>query len=1837
MKNRFGFIPIVLPAIVMVLIIGLINLAGPQAAQAQEDTSNADARLTGLTMTYVDGGVSGDLPIFQSNGTEGFTPRVGRYTATVDNAVESVTVAAVAPDGYTAAAPVVTGANTDLTLTNAGKTTLRINVAPTADATDIQAVYIIEVTKSGPNIGLQGARLGATGLTLDPTAPFMRADGVAIAFDPGINEYYARLPFTVASVLVSATKGANTYGDTVNAVKIRGDDRDIIEGSAAETSTVAFNPGQMKTVYVDVYGPGTDSTYKLHITRSNPEPATLQVTSQLTGASDGDQLNLAADADEYHNDVITAEVPYEVDRVTVAVTAPATTVVHTSTARIVSPQDAVADTTTDAASTGHQVNLRPGAVTTVSVETKQFLAADNRTTTRTYSLQIERAAPVLDDVTLAVDTRQTSGIFVQEGNGSATDGDNLIPADVNDPDTTADETADNMAGMTKYTVMADFDVDRVTVFAMRGEQPVGTPSRDPVIVTISPPDADSGVIGHQVDLNAPGVKKTIKITARSTRHAGVKTEYMIDVTRMKTVLVGGTTAGSRGIEISCDDTGACPTGMMLVPAGTTTANTFASTTMSYMGSVPYTVDSVSVMTNLDATNDAGKKVAFSQPIATTTNPLPVSLDVGNNDVAVDVGVMSASLAPNTTTYSIAIERRAPEVTLQITLVDKDGNPLGDGPQPFMLDAQSRSYDFEASDETTFTANDVLLLNALRVSVSDMPEDGVRVSSNRVTVPGPDGTEYLTLSDLSSGDVTVQFEVRYEVGDGTEDASTHIVHVRRPDNSQPTFPANHPLRDRQIVMLADSGFSPNGQNAPVELPYASSGNGDLEYVLKGDETKGPVAIPEDLDYVKPSGTTNGRLTGIPTLLPQSDGATHYLLFEVTDGDGITTDDSDVIEFSIRIVRDPSLITPSDIDAPDAGELFDIDVRYDLNEDADDGAEKSAKPLSPKFDPNLREFTATVPTDIDEVDIHVLASSSASVTLQGRGTSQKTTGVGSIYGTGTRHEWGGHQLKLGSVVDVNNPYTIIATDDGSTVTYTLNVVREGNTPPAFESNNKITFKYYEGIEVGTSAANALPKQKLPVAMGGNGASSTWMYTMERRAATAPVDDNDYLGLMIQNNDMPSNPGKNPPYLSGTPKLDTNNPADTRLADNSEVYAKYTVQDNDKDTRASDTDSLDVDIFVYRDVTLLSYSVDGNTVSNLDEATRKYRDSRTYSHADADIKYYTYSVAHDATVATFAAVERHSSADAVVTPADADSATAGHQVNLSPGTNEVTVTVTNGAMTGTHVINLRRPGLQASMITLTEDEDTRSNTILNKSVKLDPDPFDREVREYTAMVETWVRSVQVAATPVDPNARVWVNDFEIQDPPGYTVVDLPNMGDTTNDITVGVSVGNGLPSADEGYTIMVTRKADTAPEFDGGMDDITRTVDRTLVYPIELPKAVKDSGNGAPMYSVNTEELPPGLRFDTSSHAIVGTPTLDEGYSSDFEVTFTVADEDGNTAASDMDTVTFTITITHDIVSEIDTEAPTVDPSDRNKLSNLIVTYDQAGVTNKFAVLSPAFSPSSGGPYEARVPHDATNVQVTTVPADTEAVIAINNTRIAGGVKLNLPPQATIVVSHADLADDMTYTLNTVRTTDSVPDFGDSTVDDMTYASGEDIDPMTLPMATGGDGAVSYSLRDHEGRIPDGLEFSASTRTLSGRPVLLRDAVATNYRMTYTATDENGDSASLSFMITVCDDSDGGCMPTMPEPNPGYTPVGLEVSISGNTATLTWQPGDDAMRQFVGAVDPTADDIFSTIRPAPFGDDQVAADEDMYVIEDLMNGGAGYVFVVAGYDGSMWHVAIWPSASQ
>ena len=106
----------------------------------------------------------------------------------------------------------------------------------------------------------------------------------------------------------------------------------------------------------------------------------------------------------------------------------------------------------------------------------------------------------------------------------------------------------------------------------------------------------------------------------------------------------------------------------------------------------------------------------------------------------------------------------------------------------------------------------------------------------------------------------------------------------------------------------------------------------------------------------------------------------------------------------------------------------------------------------------------------------------------------------------------------------------------------------------------------------------------------------------------------------------------------------------------------------------------------------------------------------------------------------------------------------------------------------------------------------------------------------------------------------------------------------------------------------------------------------------------------------------------------------------------------------------------------------------------------------------------------------------------------------------------------ADTLSFTI-TVReasTGDTSPEFPEgSRPDDLTYMVDTAIPALTLPAATGGDGTLTYSLGP---RIP-GLSFDPATRRLTGTPTHPGfDS------MTYTVTDEDGDTDTLSFTISV-----------------------------------------------------------------------------------------------------------------
>jgi hypothetical protein len=94
------------------------------------------------------------------------------------------------------------------------------------------------------------------------------------------------------------------------------------------------------------------------------------------------------------------------------------------------------------------------------------------------------------------------------------------------------------------------------------------------------------------------------------------------------------------------------------------------------------------------------------------------------------------------------------------------------------------------------------------------------------------------------------------------------------------------------------------------------------------------------------------------------------------------------------------------------------------------------------------------------------------------------------------------------------------------------------------------------------------------------------------------------------------------------------------------------------------------------------------------------------------------------------------------------------------------------------------------------------------------------------------------------------------------------------------------------------------------------------------------------------------------------------------------------------------------------------------------------------------------------------------------------------------------------------------DQMPTFGDAMIDDVDYVENMPITDMTLPAAMSGDPPLTYSLTPE---LPAGLAFDATTRVLSGTPT--EPMAATEY--TYMVTDVDGDSAMLTFEITVAAD--------------------------------------------------------------------------------------------------------------
>ena len=178
-----------------------------------------------------------------------------------------------------------------------------------------------------------------------------------------------------------------------------------------------------------------------------------------------------------------------------------------------------------------------------------------------------------------------------------------------------------------------------------------------------------------------------------------------------------------------------------------------------------------------------------------------------------------------------------------------------------------------------------------------------------------------------------------------------------------------------------------------------------------------------------------------------------------------------------------------------------------------------------------------------------------------------------------------------------------------------------------------------------------------------------------------------------------------------------------------------------------------------------------------------------------------------------------------------------------------------------------------------------------------------------------------------------------------------------------------------------------------------------------------------------------------------------------------------------------------------------------------------------------------------HDDDSLTYTAISANTSvATVSLSETTLTvSGVAAG---DTTVTVSASDNSASASDTFAVKVETDTQP--GLAAIADQSYTRGVEIEALTLPSSSTGNGPLTYSLSP---ALPAGLSFDAATRTLSGTPTGLQ--AATSY--TYKVVDANADEATQSFNITVL------------APLPA-APVNFKATAGDARVTLTWDPAND-----------------------------------------------------------------------
>ncbi len=303
-------------------------------------------------------------------------------------------------------------------------------------------------------------------------------------------------------------------------------------------------------------------------------------------------------------------------------------------------------------------------------------------------------------------------------------------------------------------------------------------------------------------------------------------------------------------------------------------------------------------------------------------------------------------------------------------------------------------------------------------------------------------------------------------------------------------------------------------------------------------------------------------------------------------------------------------------------------------------------------------------------------------------------------------------------------------------------------------------------------------------------------------------------------------------------------------------------------------------------------------------------------------------------------------------------------------------------------------------------------------------------------------------------------------------PNAGMASKEYTWKATDGDGNE-----VSLTFDIEVDAVPTFGSQTIDDQSWTQGQSISSFTLPEAT--GGDGVLSYTLSPA-LPSGVTRDSSTRVVSGTPG---GGMSNTEYTWSATDADG-------DKVSLTFDIEVDAVPTFGSQ--TID--DRSWTQGQSITsFTLPAATGGDGALSYSLSPALPG----GVSRHATTRVVSGTPG--------------GGMSST---EYTWTATDAD-GDKVSLTFDIV--VDAVPTFGSHSIGDKSWTQGESISSFTLPAATGGDGALSYSLSP---ALPGGVSRHATTRVVSGTP----DAGMSSTEYTWKAEDADGDEVSLTFDIEV-----------------------------------------------------------------------------------------------------------------